>query len=87
MTKGDGGLSNAEITGKCLKMARKYGFLSNSSGLINNFCQIIYFLPKKIKLFKKRVALNMFTKLTQKRKGGLGNADKLTRGEGGLGKC
>ena len=47
MTKGDGGLSNAEITGKCLKMARKYGFLSNSSGLFNNFCQIIYFLPKK----------------------------------------
>ena len=64
MTKGGGGLANAEITEKCLKIARKYGFLSNSSGQINNFCQIMYFHPKKrIRLFRKRVALNMFTKL------------------------
>ena len=27
----------------------------------------------------------MFTKLTQKRKGGLANADELTRGGGGVG--
>ena len=47
MTKGGEGLANAEITEGCLKIARKYGFLSNSSGHINNFCQIIYFLYKK----------------------------------------
>ena len=36
--------------------------------------------------FRKRVALNMFTKLTQKRKGGgSANADKLTKGGGGVG--
>ena len=70
MTKGGGGLANAEITEKMPKIARKYGFVSNSSGHINNFCQMMHFLPKKKRFFRKRVALNMFTKLTQKRKGG-----------------
>ena len=65
---------------KCLKIARIYGTLSNSSGHLNNFCQIMYFLPKKNKLFKKRVALNMFTNLTQKRKGGSANADRADIG-------
>ena len=84
MTKGGEGLANAEITEKCLKLL---GFLSNSSGYINNFCQIRYFLPKK-RLFRKKVALNMFTKLTQKKKGGLANADSADKGgRGGWGKC
>ena len=61
-----------KLLNKCLKIARKYGFLSNSSGHINHFCQIIYFLPKKNRLFRKRVTLNIFTKLTQKRKEGFG---------------
>ena len=47
MTKGGGGLADAKITKKCLKIARKYGFLSFSSGHINNICQIMYFLPQK----------------------------------------
>ena len=70
MTTAGGGLANAEITEKKPKIARKCGFLSNSSGYLNNFCQIMYFFPKKRRLFRKREALNMFTKLTQKRKGG-----------------
>ena len=52
------------------KNGLKYGFLSNSRGHINNFCQIMYFIKKR--LFRKRVALNMLTKLTQKREGGFG---------------
>ena len=43
------------------------------------FCQIMYFLPKN-RLFRKRVALNIFTKLTQERKGGSANADKADKG-------
>ena len=72
MTKGGGGLANAEVTEKGLKNARKYGLLSNSSGHIANFCQIMSFLPKQNRLLRKRVALNMLTKRTQKRKGGFG---------------
>ena len=64
---------------KCLKIARKSGFLSNSSGHINIFCQIMYFLPKINSLLMKRVALIMFTKLkTEKEmadKGGRGGLD------------
>ena len=46
----------------------------------------MYFLPKKNRLFRKRVALNMFTKLTQKKKGGSVNADKADiGGRGGWG--
>ena len=44
---------------KCLKMASKYGFISNSSGHINIFGQIMYFpLKKKKRLFRLRVSLN-----------------------------
>ena len=64
---------------KCLKMAKKYGFLTNSSGHINNFRQIMYFLQKN-RLFRERVALNMFTKLTRKRERGSANADKADKG-------
>ena len=68
-------------------MALKYGFLSNSKEHNNNFCQKMYFLPKKKVFFRKRVALNMFQKLTRKREGGVSNADKADKGGGGLGKC
>ena len=46
----------------------------------------MYFLPTKIRVVRKRVAINMFTKLTQKRKGGSANADRADRGgRGGWG--
>ena len=86
MKKGGGGLANAEIREKCIKIARKYGFFSKSSRQFNNFCQIMYFLPKTKRLFRKRVALNMFTKMTQKGRGGSANADKTDWGRGGWGK-
>ena len=45
----------------------------------------MYFLPKIHRLFRKWVALNMFTKLTQNRKGGSTNADKAGKGGRGVG--
>jgi hypothetical protein len=45
----------------------------------------MYFFQQKNRLFRKRVALNMFTKLTQKGRGGSANADKADKGEGGVG--
>ena len=44
-------------------IARKYGILSNSSGHINNFCQIMYVLPKKNRVFRKNTK-NIFFKIT-----------------------
>ena len=66
-------------------MAKKYGFLSNSSGHINTFGQIMYFLQTKM-LFRIRGSLNMFTKLMWKREGGRTNADIADEGgRGGWG--
>ena len=45
----------------------------------------MYFLPKNERIFRKRVALYMFTNLTQKWKGGLANADKADKGWRGVG--
>ena len=62
---------------------QKYILLSNSSGHGNKFCQIMYFLPKKKRLFRLRGSLNLFTKLTR-----LGQCwHSWQGGEGGFEKC
>ena len=68
-------------------MAKKYAFLSNSSGHIGNFCQIIYFLPKE-KIIQKECGIKYVHKTDTEKEGGvLQMLTKLTKGEGGLGKC
>jgi hypothetical protein len=55
---------------KCLKIARKYGFLSNSSGHINIFCQIMYFIPKK-KVIQEEGGIKYVHKTDTKKEGGV----------------
>ena len=45
----------------------------------------MHFFPNKNRLFGKRVALNMLTKLTWKREGVWGNADIADKGGRGVG--
>ena len=59
-------------------------FYSTHQDIFNILSNDVISSEKKM-LFRKGVALNMFTKLTQKRKGGLANADKADKGGRGVG--
>ena len=85
MTKGSGGLANGEITEKCLKIARKYRFLSNSSGYIINFCHIMYFLQKKKVNQEEGGNKYVYKTDTEKERGVWCILTKLTKGGGGVG--
>jgi hypothetical protein len=54
-------------------MAMKYGFLSKSSGPINKFGQIMYFLPKK-NVIQDEGVIKYVQKLTQEMEGGGGSS-------------
>ena len=59
---------------QCLKIDEKYWFLFNAPEHSNKFCQIIYFLPKKMVIQDEGVIKYdfFFFKLTRKREGWLG---------------
>ena len=69
-----------------LNIARKYGFLFNSSGHTNIFCQIMYFLPKKKTVIQKEGGIKYVHKTGTKKEGEVRQMlTKLTEGGWGVG--